>query len=83
MLLSELQFGSYLSYTPRGESPQARSSREWRDRLKFERLFGQPPEPTSRYIVRRLAAEIEGSPLADLLTPGSTLVPIPGHAPLQ
>ena len=83
MLLSELQVGSYLCYSPRGGTPLSDRSRVWMRRLKNEQPYGDPPRPTSVYIAARLASEIAATPLADLLTRKAVLVPVPGSAPAQ
>jgi hypothetical protein len=83
MLLSELSFGTYLCYTPRGETELAHESTKWRDRLKTERAFGPTREPTSSYIAGRLAAELPATELADMFTPEVTLVPVPSSAILK
>lgn len=83
MLLSELEVGSYLCYSPRGESDVAKNSRAWMRQLKNEQPYGDPPLPTSVYVARRLAAQMEETPLAGLLTERVVLVPVPGSAPGQ
>jgi phosphoribosylpyrophosphate synthetase len=83
MLLSELEVGSYLCYSPRGESEVAKNSRVWMRQLKNEQPYGVPPIPTSVYVARRLAAQIRETPLAGLLTERAVLVPVPGSAPAQ
>lgn len=83
MLLSELEVGSYLCYSPRGESDLAKRSQVWMRRLKNEQPYGDPPRPTSVYVAQRLAAEVEKTPLAGLLGERVVLVPVPGSSPGQ
>lgn len=75
-LLSELQFGSYLVYSPRGRSAVSKRSREIRDAVKAGN------EATLRSIVDHLKQNFEGSGLAPVLGLDVTLVPCPRSSPL-
>lgn len=77
MLLSEVRFGSYLSYCPRGQSPEAVASRKFRDALKLDRVILEPPRPTSLALAERLAAAMDRTPLGSILGPNAVLVPAP------
>lgn len=70
-LLSELPFGSYLVYSPRGTSEVSRQSRRFRDAVKA----GQ--ETALRNIIGHLVANFASSGLAAVLGPDVTLVPCP------
>jgi hypothetical protein len=75
-LLSELPFGSYLVYSPRGTSETSRKSRQLRDAVKAGHA------PTLRNIVGHLLQNFSGSGLAAVLGPDVTLVPCPRSSPL-
>jgi len=75
-LLSELPFGSYLVYSPKGQSEVSRKSRQVRDAVKSGK------EPTLRSIVEHLAKGFGASGLGAVLGPDVTLVPCPRSSPL-
>ena len=76
-LLSEVAFGAFLQYSPRGRSEVSRKSREWRDAVKND-----DPGAISR-IVRVLSAQLRATSLDAFLGPGVALVPAPRSAPLR
>lgn len=80
MLLSDLEFGSYLTYSPRGETEEALKSRRVRDNLKGDKNVGSPPQTTTRYLANILAQRITQTPLQELLGPDVTFVPVPKSA---
>jgi hypothetical protein len=73
-LLSEVQFASFLAYSPRGRSEVSVRSRQVRDRVKNDH-----PRDIEQ-IAERIVAE--GNPCAPILGPNVTLVPAPRRAPL-
>lgn len=75
-LLSELPFGSYLVYSPKGASEVSRRSRELRDAVKAGKA------PTLRTIAEHLVENFPSSGLAAVLGPDVTLVPCPRSSPL-
>lgn len=75
-LLSEVPFGSYLVYSPRGTSPVSSRSRQVRDAIKAGR------EPTLNSAVAHLAKNFSTSGLAAVLGPDVPLVPCPRSSPL-
>ena len=75
-LLSEVRFGAFLTYSPRGSSEVSQRSRRWRDAIKHDRV------PGIAAVVDRLATEISTTPLSQLLGPEVVLVPAPKSAPL-
>jgi hypothetical protein len=75
-LLSELSFGSYLVYSPRGTSDVSRKSRQIRDAVKAGH------GPTLRAIVEHLQRNFEISGLGSVLGRDVTLVPCPRSSPL-
>ena len=75
-LLSELPFGSYLVYSPKGSSEVSRKSRRVRDAVKAG------SEPTLRNIVAHVRTNFQSSGLGAVLGPDVTLVPCPRSSPL-
>lgn len=83
MSLSELQFGSFLSYCPRGGSKVAGESRDWMSRLKSDSLYGKPRQATTRWIASRLKDRLQESGLRTFFEPPPVLVPIPSSSKQQ
>ena len=77
MLLSELEFGSFLAYSVRGTDEPSVESQLWMRRLKNERYVGNPPMPMSKYVAHRLRLRFDDTVLSDILSPSSVLVPVP------
>ncbi len=77
MLLSDLEFGSYLTYSPRGETEEILKSQRITYNLKGDKTFGSPPRTTTRYLVDILAQRITKTSLQGLLGPDVMLVPVP------
>jgi len=75
-LLSEVRFGSFIVYSPRGVSDVSLRSRSLSYGIKHGR------DETLRAIVARLVQELPGSVLEAVLAPDVTLVPAPRSAPL-
>jgi hypothetical protein len=80
-LLSELRFGSFLVYSPRGTSELSQRSRRICHRIKTDGVLGQPPVRIIEYTVARLREAIANDEVADLLAPDVMLVPCPRSAP--
>jgi adenine/guanine phosphoribosyltransferase-like PRPP-binding protein len=70
-LLSEVRFGSYLVYSPRGTSEVSRRSRRFRDSIKAG------DEEAIRTLVAHLAARFDETELDQVLGPDVTLIPVP------
>lgn len=70
-LLSELVFGSFLAYSPRGISETSRRSREYGTRFKAG------DQALVERAVLRLAESFPGSGLDAVLGPEITLIPAP------
>lgn len=75
-LLSEVRFGSYLVYSPRGTSEISVKSRRLRDAVKGGHAG------TLRNIAEHIAANVATSGLASVLGEDVTLVPCPRSSPL-
>jgi len=78
MLLSELTFGSFLTYTPRPETSEQKNSKDWMYALKLDRTVPiTPSQLTTHYLSSVLARDINESPIKDILGSSVTLVPMP------
>ena len=76
-MLSSLDFGSFLVYSPRALGTAGAKSKEFTLSLKEERLAGRPPVPAAHFLARRMRELQATEVLSDLLHPGAVLVPIP------
>jgi hypothetical protein len=75
-LLSEITFGSFLIYAPRGTNEVSRKAQRFVRALKEERLIGEPPESPSDYAARRLVDE-HSPGLENFFADAPLLVPVP------
>lgn len=75
-LLSEVTFGSFLQYSPRGTSETSKKSRLWCDAIKFD----SPGK--LRHVIERLPTHASKE-LLGLFGNDVALVPAPRSAPLQ
>jgi hypothetical protein len=75
-LLSEVRFGAFLAYSPRGTSDVSKNSRVVRDVVKYVQ-----PERLRR-VCDRLQRDFAGTPLHAVLGADVTLVPAPRSTPL-
>ncbi|MEK6607339.1 MAG: hypothetical protein AABZ30_06740 [Myxococcota bacterium] len=76
-MLSEVPFGAWLVYSPRGASEVAARSRNLTYWIKQDKIPEGSTEPTSRQLARELRARIGGTGLDDFLNPEVALVPVP------
>ena len=83
MLLSELAFGSYLTYTPKGNDKSAQMSRNVMFCLKSEKSVSDPPKFMSQYVVERLKNSIDKLPFQNFFGKNSFLVPVPKSSLMQ
>jgi hypothetical protein len=81
-LLSELPFGAYLAYCPRGDTDAHRRSQRLIQFLKNDTVVGQDPKPLTRFLAEALAKGIDGSVLEGWFGPDVVLVPAPKSARL-
>jgi len=75
-LLSEVEFGTFLVYSPRGKSETSKKSRKNRDNVK------QDKPGFLKTAVDRLKDVLSSAGLEEFLGPQVTLVPAPRSAPL-
>ncbi len=76
-MLSEIRFGSFLVYAPRGTSEVSRKAQQFVRALKEERPIGTPRQSPSDYAAHRLTEEIAASLLRDFFLERPLLVPVP------
>jgi phosphoribosylpyrophosphate synthetase len=76
-LLSEVRFGSFLVYAPRGTSEVSSRAKQFVRALKEERLIYAPPQSPSDYAARRLAEERPVILLESIFAGAPLLVPVP------
>ncbi len=80
-LLPELEFGAFLSYSPRGDSAEAQLSRYAMNLLKNEGFVPSTPRgpqiPMSEWVARMVEQNRSTLPFADLFQRGPVLVPAP------
>jgi hypothetical protein len=83
--LSELEFGSLLSYSPRGISESVRKARERMLDIKYDRYVGSQDGPIliSRYISDFIKKQIGNLPFAHLFDNDPVLVPVPNSSKMQ
>ena len=77
MQLSELEFASFLSYTPRPVSELGKSSKNVMYCLKSNSLLGTPPQSISYLIAQRIQECLEDLPFRDLLDGKAVAIPVP------
>jgi hypothetical protein len=80
--LTELEFGSLLTYSPRGVSDSARKAREVMLDIKYDRYVwseGQPI-PISRYISELVRKQIGSLAFAHFFNDDPILVPVPNSS---
>jgi hypothetical protein len=76
-LLSEIRFGAFLVYAPRGKNEISRRAQQFVRALKEERPIGAPPQSPSDYAARRLADEHPAALFDVLFADSPLLVPVP------
>jgi predicted amidophosphoribosyltransferase len=81
MRLTKLEYGSLLSYTPRGNSHKIRHARDFMLALKNERFIEDPQTGKlvlmSEWIAKTIKRNIATLPFASFFQPKTTLVPTP------
>ena len=83
MILSKLEFGSYLTYTPRPNSELAKRSKNIMIYLKSEGNIGTPPKFMSEFIADRLKESIDQMPFKHFFNENVSLVPVPKSSLMQ
>ncbi len=83
MRLSELQFGSLLSYCPRGDSPEIRLSKNVMLALKSDRFVEDPPILMSQWVAQTIQRNKTTLPFASFFRPDTILIPTPKSSLMQ
>ena len=83
MLLSKLEFGSYLTYSPRGNSDIAKRSKNIKIYLKSEGNIGTPPKFMSEFVADRIKESIDQMPFKHFFNENVSLVPVPKSSLMQ
>lgn len=83
MLLSEIEFASFMAYSVRGSEPEADTSRLWMSCLKSDRQLTDPPQLTSQRIADALKTRLGALPFAHYFGPRVVFVPVPSSSKLQ
>ncbi len=78
MRITSLEFGSLLSYTPRGASDEMEQARDVMLAIKRDGFIDeQPPIPMSQWIARTVQQNRLKLPFASFFQPSTVLVPVP------
>lgn len=77
MLRSEVEFGAFLAYSPRGNDDAAIASQDWVRKLKGNWMVAEPRRAASSFVVQRLRARFAETGLDEILGPDVLLVPAP------
>lgn len=83
MRLSQLDFGALLSYTPRGDSPKMKYSRDIMIALKNEGFVEDPPILMSQRVAQIIQQNRTSVPFASFFQPNTILVPTPKSSLMQ
>ncbi len=81
--LSQLQFGSLLTYTPRGGSAEAKLSKDVMYLLKKDGFTGTPPILMSEWIAKITQEKMMELPFASFFGSNTILVPAPRSSLMQ
>src|ERR1700680_4337428 len=82
MRITDLEFGSLLSYSPRGTLPEHERSKQVRTFLKNDTFVASPNDPAlniamSEWIALTIEARLDSLPFKDFFKANTVLVPIP------
>ena len=85
MQISQIDFGSFLTYSPYGEADLEKSSRTTRTNLKEEGFINIESKqlPMSDYLAELIKKKIETLPFASFFNENSILIPAPSSSLLQ
>lgn len=83
MLLSTLEFATYLSYAPYGTTKEATQSKNIMYLLKQEIPVFNPPIQMSEFIAKNLKTELQNLPFANFFGEDVSLVPVPKSSLMQ
>jgi len=77
--LSELEYGAFLSYSPRGDSVEIRRSQGICLDLKRDRVLS-PSIPMSQWVAQTIQQNMDVLPFASFFKSNTILVPVPTHS---
>lgn len=83
MNLTRIEFGSLLSYAPRGDSPEIQHSRDVMYALKKDGFVGDPPILMSQWVAQTIKQNRTTLQFASFFQPNTTLVPTPKSSLMQ
>ena len=84
MRLTSLDYGSLLSYTPRGASTEMQHSKDVMLALKTDGFITDPsPIPMSQWMARTVQQQRLKLPFASFFQPNTILVPVPSSSLMQ
>jgi len=75
--LTRLEFGSLLSYTPRGSSDEIQKARDVMLTIKSDGFIDQPPIQMSHWIGSTIQKKVKSLPFASFFDQETSLVPVP------
>ena len=77
MHLTRMEFGSLLSYTPRGSSDEIQKARDVMLTIKSDGFIDQPPIQMSHWIGSTIQKNVKSLPFASFFDQETSLVPVP------
>ena len=83
MRITRLDYGSLLSYSPRGISAEIQQAREVMKMIKADNFVETPPIPMSEWIARTIQENRERLPFASFFQKDTVLVPVPSSSLMQ
>jgi predicted amidophosphoribosyltransferase len=83
MNLSQLEFGSLLTYTPRGNTPKSLHSKNVMIALKRDQFVNTPPILVSDWIAKRVQDKITELSFGQFFRSNTILVPVPKSSLMQ
>jgi predicted amidophosphoribosyltransferase len=81
--LTQLEFGSLLTYTPRGDTQKALHSKDVMLFLKRDQFVSKHPVLMSEFIAKGVKQEFANLPFAHFFQPNTILVPAPKSSLMQ
>ncbi len=83
MRVTLLDYGSLLTYTPRGSSPAMEQAREVMKIIKADEFVEDPPILTSEWIAKTVKQYMGKLPFASFFQKDTVLVPVPSSSLMQ
>lgn len=83
MILSNLEFGSYLTYTPRGNTELTKKSKNIMICLKNDSNLSKPQKIMSQFVTEKIKENIGKLPFNGFFSKDTALVPVPKSSLMQ